>query len=87
LVEQMGLHHLGKDQVSVQEPPRLGALTGAPVLAEIGDDRVASPTPAPSSQGRRRACTPACGKSHQVMHHRSRTNAWPPPGRSGRSPP
>jgi hypothetical protein len=66
----------------------LGPLTGARVLAELGDDRSrfaaakavkATPAPPRSPAPAARACWSPTGGS--------RTSGWPPPATSGRLPP
>jgi hypothetical protein len=74
--------------VSRGHAQRRGTLTGARVLAEIGDDRsrFADARDIKAYAGSA-PVTRASGKSLIVMHRRVKTNAWPTPGTCGPSLP
>ena len=67
--------------------PGLGSLTGARVLAEIGDDRPRFADPrALKAYAGSAPVTRASGKSLTVTHRKVKTNGWPPSATNGRSP-
>ena len=75
------------DAAIVTSMPGLAELTGARILAEIGDDRSRfADARGLKAYAGSAPVTRASGKSTAVLHRRVKTSVWPRSATSGRSP-